>query len=104
VTVTPSVVQLGSVLPGKEKLQTVILRGSKPFVIEKVECDSGHGLFKMPKLTQDSKPVHVIALTFTAPKESGTVQEKFIVSIAGRKDPVVFTATGTIETAQQVSP
>jgi hypothetical protein len=104
VTVTPSVVQLGSVLPGKEKIQTVILRGSKPFVIEKVECDSGHGMFKMPKLTQDSKPVHVIALTFTAPKESGTVQEKFIVSIAGRKDPVVFTATGTIETAQQVAP
>jgi Protein of unknown function (DUF1573) len=104
VTVTPSIVQLGSVLPGKEKVQTVILRGSKPFVIEKIECDSAHGLFKMPKLSPDSKPLHVIALSFTAPKEVGEVTEKFIVTIAGRKDPVIFTAHGTIETAQQVSP
>jgi hypothetical protein len=104
VTVTPNVVQLGSVTPGTAKVQTVILRGNKPFIIEKVECDSAHGLFKMPKLTQESKAVHVIALTFMAPKESGPVAEKFIVTIAGRKDPVSFTAQGTIETAQQVTP
>jgi hypothetical protein len=104
VTITPSIVQLGSVLPGTAKVQTVILRGSKPFAIEKVECESAHGLFKMPKLTPDAKPVHVIALTFTAPKESGPINEKFIVTIAGRKEPVSFTARGTIETAQQVAP
>ena len=84
VTVTPSVVQLGSVAPGTETVKTVLLRGHNPFVIEKVECESAHGLFKMPQLTKDAKTVHILPLTFTAPKESGPLSEKFIVTIAGR--------------------
>jgi hypothetical protein len=104
VTITPSVVQLGSVEPGKGSSKTVILRGHNPFVIEKVECESGHGLFKMPQLTKDPNTVHVISLTFTAPKESGPISEKFIVTIAGRREPITFTAQATIETAQQITP
>jgi hypothetical protein len=104
VTVTPSVVQLGSVAPGAEAVKTVLLRGHNPFVIEKIECESAHGLFKMPQLTKDAKTVHILPLTFTAPKEAGALSETFIVTIAGRKDPITFTATGTIETAQQITP
>jgi hypothetical protein len=104
VTVTPSIVQLGSVAPGTEAVKTVLLRGHIPFVIEKVECESAHGIFKMPQLTKDAKTVHVISLTFTAPKESGPMSEKFIVTIAGRSEPITFTAQGTIETAQQITP
>jgi Protein of unknown function (DUF1573) len=104
VTVTPSIVQLGSVAPGTETVKTVLLRGHNPFVIEKVECESAHGMFKMPQLTKDAKTVHILPLTFMAPKESGPLAEKFIVTISGRKDPIVFTAQGTIETAQQISP
>ena len=104
VTVTPSVVQLGSIAPGGETVKTVLLRGHSPFVIEKIECESAHGIFKMPQLTKDAKTVHILPLTFTAPKESGPLLEKFIVTIAGRPEPITFTAQGTIETAQQVSP
>lgn len=104
VTVTPSVVQLGSIPPGSEAVKTVLFRGHNPFVIEKVECESPHGLFKMPQLTKDAKTVHVLSLTFTAPKESGPLSEKFIVTIAGRAEPITFTAQGTIETAQQIAP
>ena len=104
VMVTPSVVQLGSVAPGAETVRTVLLRGRAPFVIDKVECESAHGVFKMPQLTRDAKLVHVIPLTFTAPKEAGSLSEKFIVTIAGRPEPVTFTAQGTIETAQQIVP
>jgi hypothetical protein len=102
VTVTPSVVQLGSVPPGAETVKTVLLRGLNPFVIEKIECESAHGTFKMPQLTKDAKTVHVLPLTFIAPKEVGPLSEKFIVTIAGRPEPITFMAQGTIETAQQV--
>jgi hypothetical protein len=102
VTVTPSVVQLGSVAPGSETVKTVLLRGHNAFVIEKVECESAHGIFKMPQLSKDAKTVHVLPLTFTAPKQAGPLAEKFIVTIAGRPEPLTFTAQGTIETAQQV--
>jgi len=104
VTVTPSVVQLGSIAPGSEAVKTVLLRGHNPFVIEKVECESAHGVFKMPQLNKEAKTVHVLPLTFTAPKEAGTLSEKFIVTIAGRPEPITFTAQGTIETAQQITP
>jgi hypothetical protein len=104
VTVTPSIVQLGSVAPGTEKTKTVILRGRNAFVIEKVECESASGIFKMPQLNKDAKTVHVLPLTFTAPKQAGPLAEKFIVTIAGRPEPLTFVAQGTIETAQQVSP
>jgi hypothetical protein len=104
VTVTPSVVQLGSVPSGDKKVQTVILRGNNPFVIEKVECESANGLFKMPQLTKEAKTVHILPLTFTAPKQSGPLSEKFIVTIAGRAEPITFTAQASIETAQQIAP
>jgi hypothetical protein len=102
VTITPSVVQLGSVAPGGETVKTVLLRGHNPFVIEKIECESAHGLFKMPPLTKDAKTVHILPLTFTAPKEAGPLTETFIVTIAGRPEPITFKAQGTIETAQQI--
>ncbi len=100
VMVTPNVVQLGSVAPGEKAVRTVMLRGAKPFVIDKVECESAREAFKMPPLDKDAKPFHVISLTFTAPKQSGAFSEKFTVTIAGRREPVTFTARGTIETAQ----
>ncbi|HEV8003842.1 MAG TPA: DUF1573 domain-containing protein [Planctomycetaceae bacterium] len=100
VTVTPSVVQLGTVGPGVETTKTVLLRGSKPFVIEKVECDSNRQAFRMPALGKDAKPVHVLSLAFTAPSQVGPFTEKFIVTIAGRPEPLYFTAQGTIESAQ----
>jgi Protein of unknown function (DUF1573) len=97
ITVTPSVVQLGTLAPGAEATKTVLLRGHKPFVIEKVECDSNRQAFRMPALGRDSKSVHVLSLAFTAPNQIGQFTEKFIVTIAGRQEPVSFTAQGDIQ-------
>jgi Protein of unknown function (DUF1573) len=97
VTVTPSVVQLGSVAPGAETTKTVLLRSHKPFVIEKVECDSNRQAFRMPALGKDAKPVHVLSLAFTAPNQIGPFSEKFIVTIVGRQEPIYFTAQGDIQ-------
>jgi hypothetical protein len=54
----------------------------------------------MPKLTKESKTVHVLSFTFIAPKETGAFTQKFVVTVAGRPEPITFTARGTIETAQ----
>jgi hypothetical protein len=99
ISVSPSVVLLGTVAPGTETMRTVLLRSNnnKPFVIEKVECDSNRQAFRMPPLSKDAKPLQIISLAFTAPNQLGAFNEKFIVTIAGRTDPVYFTAQGTIE-------
>ncbi|HET6326838.1 MAG TPA: DUF1573 domain-containing protein [Planctomycetaceae bacterium] len=99
VTITPSIVQLGTVGPGSDTTKTVLLRSNKPFVIEKVECDSNRQAFRMPALGKEAKPVHVLSLAFTAPTQIGPFTEKFIVTIAGRPEPLYFTAQGTIEGA-----
>jgi hypothetical protein len=107
VMVTPAVVELGSVTPGTEITKTVVIRGHKQFVIKRVECESNRGAFKMPVLTPDSKPVHVLPLTFNAPKQKGSFKEKFIVTIEGRPEPIVFEARGLIdapEAAAQLGP
>ncbi|HEV8068107.1 MAG TPA: DUF1573 domain-containing protein [Planctomycetaceae bacterium] len=97
VTVTPSVVQLGTVAPGAETTKTVLLRSHKPFVIEKVECDSNRQAFRMPALGKEARPVHVLSLAFTAPNQIGQFTEKFIVTISGRPEPIYFTAQGDIQ-------
>ena len=103
VTITPSVVQLGTVSPGAEATKTVILRSNKPFLIEKVECDSNRQAFRMPALSKEAKALHVLQLAFTAPNTSGQFTEKFIVTIAGRPEPITFTATGDIQGSTQAA-
>jgi hypothetical protein len=97
VTITPSVVQLGTVAPGGETMRTVLLRSNKPFVIDRVECDSNRQAFRMPALSKEAKSVQVLSLAFTAPKQIGPFTEKFIVTIAGRAEPITFTAQGDIQ-------
>ncbi len=53
----------------------------------------------MPALGKEAKPVHVLSLAFTAPTQIGPFTEKFIVTIAGRPEPLYFTAQGTIQGA-----
>jgi Protein of unknown function (DUF1573) len=97
ITVTPSVVQLGSVMPGTTAEKTVLLRGQKPFEIQSVECQSNRNLFKRRALAKGPRTVQVLTLEFTAPKQPGPFNETFIVTVAGRRDPVTFEARGNIE-------
>lgn len=96
IVVTPSIVTLGDRLkPGEEKTYTVVLKGRKPFAIEKIECDSAHECFKV-RLSKDAKTVHVLPLTFSPPDVPGEFEENFSISIAGRPEPIVLKAQGNI--------
>ncbi len=95
ITITPGVVSLGMMVPGQEKTVNVVLRGKKPFEINKIECESNDEAFKirMPKAAQ---PVHVLPLTIIPPDKPGDYSEEFTVTIAGRNTPLTFKAYGKI--------
>ena len=95
ITVATPDLSLGTVIPGSDKTVNVVIRGKKPFSIDKVECESDKEFFKV-RLPESSRTVHIIPLTFTPPKNPGPFSEKFTVTIAGRPDPVTFKAHGTI--------
>jgi hypothetical protein len=95
ITVTPDPVALGTVPVGGQMRSNIVVRGKKPFAIEKIECESAGSAFSV-RLPKDEKAVHVLPLTFTAPDAPGAVNEVFTVTIAGRPEPVQFRAYGTI--------
>jgi hypothetical protein len=101
-TLTPSVVQLGSVAPGSQTTKTVVIRGRQAFAVEKIECASGSQGFKPPLLDGSTKRVHVLSLTFIAPEQTGPFAPKFLVTIPGHA-PLEFWARGIVEGCRQTS-
>jgi len=95
ITVTPSFLSLGRLAPGQTKTTNVVLRGRKKFSIDKLECESDQQAFKV-RLPQEASNVHVLPLTFTAPDAPGEFNDLLTLTIAGRPQPIVFRATGTI--------
>lgn len=94
--ITPEVVQFGQLKPGVPKVVKVVVKGRKPFRIEKVECDSARECYgvSIPPVDQN---VHIVSLTITPPDEPGELKEAFTVTIAGRQTTLAFQAIGTIQ-------
>jgi hypothetical protein len=88
-------VQLGTVTAGQKKTVNAVIRGKKPFAIERIECESQDEAFAV-RLTEGEKAVHLLPMTFTAPDKPGRYQEVFTVTIPGRAEPITFKATGNI--------
>ncbi len=95
VTVTPSQISFGRLPSGKIKTVNIVVRGKKPFAIEKVECDSASKAFSV-RLSKATKQVHVLPITFTATDDAGKFAEVFSLTITGRPEPVTFKASGQI--------
>lgn len=94
-TVQPEFWALGAVTAGATKTTNVVIRGRKPFKIDKIECSTPDERFKV-KLPADEKQVHVLPLTFTAPMEPGEIDELFTITIPGRAEPLTFRAKGKV--------
>jgi hypothetical protein len=95
IMIQPEELALGTVVAGQSKTMNLIVRGKKPFKIEKIECDRADNPFKM-RLPMDEKTVHVVPLTFTAPEEAGNVDDRFTVTITGRPESLTFRASGKV--------
>ena len=92
---TVTTAPLGTVKPGQKKVFNVVIRGRRPFRVDKLICANSPDCFQA-KLSGKSRSVHVISITFVPPKKVGAFQETLKFSIAGRKEPVAFRVTGRI--------
>lgn len=93
--VTPDPVYFGSLTTGQQKAAMVIVRGKRPFKIEKIECEGDHGAFKC-KLPEETKTLHQIPLTVTVIDGLPSLDELFTITIAGRAEPLQFRTGGKI--------
>jgi hypothetical protein len=97
-SVTPELVDFGTLAPGARKTMNVIVRGRKPFTIDKIESEKSTGTFEVA-LPAQARPIHVLPLTMIAPSEAGTLTEEFAITISGSSQPVLFKAHGKIAAA-----
>lgn len=95
VTITPAIVSLGVLKPGEAKQFNVVIKGRQPIQIDKIECESETGIFKV-RLPQSAAQVHVLPMTITAPDKPGVIQEEFTVTVNGRPQTISFKAMGKI--------
>ncbi|QDU40269.1 hypothetical protein Mal4_46250 [Maioricimonas rarisocia] len=95
IVVTPAPLPLGTLQPGVAKTFNVVVRGRKPFSIDRIECESDRDCYKV-RMSNATKTVHILPLTVTPPSEPGDFEELFTLTIKGRPQPVTFTARGKI--------
>lgn len=99
ITITPRAVSFGVLTAGgNKKTVNVVLRGRKPFTIEKIESESGNAAYQV-QLPTTTKPVHVLPLSFVPSNKPGKFAETFTVTIKGMPEPIQFTARGEIAAA-----
>lgn len=98
-TVTPELVDFGTMAPGSKKTLNVIVRAKKAFTIDKIESEKSDGTFEV-RLPTEGKPIHVLPLTLVAPEQPGSVSEEFTVTITGNGSPVTFKAVGKVVATQ----
>ena len=88
-------VQFGQVVQGQPKTVNVVIRGKKPFKIEKIERAKQDDHFKV-KPTETVAQVHMLPVTFTPVPEDGLFEEEFVLTISGREQRVTFKAKGRV--------
>lgn len=94
-SISPDVVSFGMMTPGEKKTMNVVVRGKKPFAIEKIESEKSAGMFEV-RLPAEPRVLHVLPLTLIAPTTPGTVEEMFTMTIGGLSEPVSFKAYGQV--------
>jgi hypothetical protein len=85
-TLSSSSVALGEVRPGAEVERKVVVRGSKPFKITRI--DGIDGRWSVQDATTESKPVHVLTIKLKA-GDAGELAKKFKVVTDLKEDAEV---------------
>ena len=90
-SVNTELVDFGTLPPGGRRTINVIVRGKKPFTIEKIESEKTANVFEV-NLPRDARELQRLPLTVIAPSEAGILREEFTITIAGSTEPLVFRA------------
>lgn len=89
------IVMFGQLAPGERQQKNVVIRGSKPFQIGKIESEKSVGMFEV-RMPKDARKLHVIPLTLIAPAQTGDIEEKFTLTIKDTNETVHFVVRGKI--------
>lgn len=105
ITLTPDVLTFGTVTPGQSKTVNLVVRGKKPFSVERIERTKDDDSFKV-KLPSAANNVHVLPITFICPTDAanGQFNEVFTINIAGRAEPLTFRAKGQVNAPTSAAP
>ena len=95
ITLANNSVGVGALKPGDVKTVQVVVQGTKPFVVEDVDCPKMQDCFKV-ELDSEEKKLQIVRIQFTAPDSPGKFAEEMIVKIKGRQDTYRFTVSGEI--------
>ncbi|MES2789736.1 MAG: DUF1573 domain-containing protein [Planctomycetota bacterium] len=84
-TVTPPAIALQGMKPGDRKEINIVIRGQKPFAVEKIESNSGSESYQV-KLPQKDRfyIVQMLKVIVKAPDKAGPLDEVFTVTVAGQ--------------------
>lgn len=95
ISVSPSILQVGSVASGKAAKVKLLLRGKKSFTVANVDCAGMSGCFKAD-LNEKASRIHQLVVEFTPPNRPGRFTEELIVGIKDRAEPLRLNISGTI--------
>lgn len=93
-SVAPQTFALGTLKPGEDKTQRLVIRGNEPFNITSIELD-GFDVDFTP--TREAKAVHVLTVRFVATDQAGEVNRPLVVRTdAGESMTAEAAVTGEI--------
>lgn len=81
--------------PGETTTVKLVVKGSKPFLVEDVDCKDLQDCFRV-KMSEKENKVQVIELEFTAPQSPGKFTEQMVVKIKDREELIPFSVSGVI--------
>ena len=99
--ITPSLIALGGMKPGDREEVKIVIRGQKPFVVEKIESNSGSDAYQV-KLPQKDRfhIIQILNVIVHAPEKPGPLEEVFTVTVAGQgtdaKKVIEFKLSGKV--------
>jgi hypothetical protein len=84
-SITPPSIVLKGMKPGEKIEQRIVIRGQKPFAVEKIESNSGSEAYQV-KLPQKDRYqiVQILNVIINAPEKPGPLEEVFTVTVAGQ--------------------
>lgn len=100
-SITPPSIALKGMKPGDKEEVKVVIRGQKPFVVEKIESNSGSEAYQIKPLPKDRfQIVQILNIIVNAPEKPGPMDEVFTLTLAGQgpngKKQVEFKLNGKV--------
>jgi hypothetical protein len=102
-TVSPAVVDFGTLAPGAQGSKNVVIRGKRPFTVSGVSS-ANLGERITAKLPAEAKPIQIVSLSLTTPTAEGLVDETVQIQIEGEPDPVACRLVAKVVAPSKANP